>query len=225
MYAARPQLPHGHCRRPVSSAAYGSHHHQLHSQGGSVDHRHGNLFGNRHITTMHSQDATRQFQSSSIGPSIFAAPWAPAGGSRSATGKAQDGMAFPVSNRGLQSLVTTFPPKSSQQRRAEPYGLLPLASGHAFPRAHTAYALPNLQGLGQLRLQPPPTPQPAGSRTPGFTPPRARSKLPTPPPTPGPPAGMATGGRSLQGTYPGKAANQDDLSLQAVIPWGPKDAA
>ena len=23
----------------------------------------------------------------------------------------------------------------------------------------------------------------------------------------------------------GKAANQDDLSLQAVIPWGPKDAA
>ena len=22
-----------------------------------------------------------------------------------------------------------------------------------------------------------------------------------------------------------KAANQDDLSLQAVIPWGPKDAA
>jgi uncharacterized protein (DUF736 family) len=23
----------------------------------------------------------------------------------------------------------------------------------------------------------------------------------------------------------GKAANQDDLSLQAIIPWGPKDAA
>ncbi|WP_354545858.1 hypothetical protein [Roseovarius sp. MBR-78] len=23
----------------------------------------------------------------------------------------------------------------------------------------------------------------------------------------------------------GKAANQDDISLQAIIPWGPKDAA
>ena len=46
------------------------------------------------------------------------------------------------------------------------------------------------------------------------------SAYPQPPPTPGPPTSMSSASRSIMGTYPGKAANQDSWLVQNIAAFG-----
>ena len=46
------------------------------------------------------------------------------------------------------------------------------------------------------------------------------SAYPQPPPTPGPPTSMSSASRSIMGTYPGKAANQDSWVVQNIAAFG-----
>jgi serine/threonine protein phosphatase PrpC len=48
----------------------------------------------------------------------------------------------------------------------------------------------------------------------------SRSAYPQPPPTPGPPTSMSSASRTIMGTYPGKAANQDAWVVQNIAAFG-----
>lgn len=48
----------------------------------------------------------------------------------------------------------------------------------------------------------------------------SRSAYPRPPPTPGPPTSMSSASRTIMGTYPGKAANQDAWVVQNIAAFG-----
>ena len=230
------QLPQGNARRPISSAAYGSHYNQpsLLSQGGGSgpwDPRR-NPFGARPVTTQLPQDATRSLRNSAVGPSIFAAPWVPGGAAGGGKPhERQDRLLAPASAGGPRNgLVMTFPPRSAaanrmeqQLARAGALGQLVPQGGASFQRAHTALSLPPGSQLQQQhhqhlpQLQPQPPSQPPST---GQSPLRALGRPPTTPPrTPGPPVGMAAAGRYLQGTYPGKAANQDSYVMQELRPF------
>ncbi|KAL1525791.1 hypothetical protein AB1Y20_020632 [Prymnesium parvum] len=123
--------------------------------------------------------------------------------------------AFPRAPLGARPLTTApLPRDGARARRA--------SAGHSIfaapllPPADKSFAPP----ARPLALT---FPQPAGS-------PARRLGLldPLPPPTAAheaPPAAMSAAGRSMQGTYPGKTANQDSYVLQELKPFAAAEEA
>lgn len=177
-------------RRPLSSSDYGSHfgrHLPQHSVRGWP--AHSSLGANPH-------------KRGTPGPSIFAAgPAIPGLGMRYPQGLADSRNGFGM----------TYPPRSNattQQRRmlfnpmAQP-GRASTAANFGFPSSSGPLA------GGEVLVNPLPTPPQTGMlRT------LAGTATPAPPRTPGPPVGMVAAGRSLQGSYPGKSANQDSFVMK-----------
>ena len=101
-----------------------------------------------------------------------------------------------------------------------------------------AHAAPSLADRGGLQsgglgrssmMMPPPSGGRSGhsllpSHAPAPAPPATASLRPPssypgpPPPTPGPPTAMTSASRTIMGTYPGKAANQDAYVMQSIAP-------